>query len=420
MKGLLFTYGLSYGGAVLSLFNPFIGLLIYIAFAILRPQKMWFWSVPEGNYSRVVAIALLAGWLAKGCGCWQFGRARGVVLAFVGYWSLTTISASWAIDSASALKAVEILTKIVLPFLVGITTIDSVKQVKQLAWVIMLSQTYVAYEANLSYFGGYNRLWEEGFGDMDNNCNAIAFVTCTGLAFFLGLDSNHPLHKTVAFASAMLLVHGIMISFSRGGMLALVITGVVSFLLIPKRPRHYLMFAVAALVIFRLAGAEVLDRFWTVFAKEGARDDSAESRLVLWQLCWDLMAKNPMGIGVDQFGFVVAEYGFPAGKLAHSLWLQVGAEVGFLGLGCLILFYGLCVNRLLPIARERTTTPDPWLPVGARMVIAALIGFAVSAQFVSLKNLEVPYYVTLIGATVLRICSRPIDSSDPPVESGQG
>jgi hypothetical protein len=54
------------------------------------------------------------------------------------------------------------------------------------------------------------------------------------------------------------------------------------------------------------------------------------------------------------------------------------------------------------------------------MVIAASIGLAVSAQFVSLENLEVPYYVTLIGATVLRICSRPIDSADPPVESGQG
>src|SRR5205823_14471517 len=73
MKGLLFTYLLTYGGALAALFNPFHGLLVYVCFAIVRPDKMWFWSVPEGNYSRIVGIALLLGWLAHGCGCWHFG-----------------------------------------------------------------------------------------------------------------------------------------------------------------------------------------------------------------------------------------------------------------------------------------------------------------------------------------------------------
>src|SRR5262249_40799608 len=125
----------------------------------------------------------------------------------------------------------------------------------------------------------------------------------------------------------------------------------------------------------------------------------------LWAACWDLMQKNPVGVGPDGFGLVVEEYGFPKGKLAHSLWLQVGAEVGFVGLGLLALFYGLCIVRLLPLTRATRPVPDPWFRVAARMVIAALVGFAVSAQFVSLKGLEVPYYVVLIGAAVLKLCS---------------
>ncbi len=80
-KGLLFTYGLTYGGALVSLFNPFSGLLIYICFAIVRPESMWFWSVPAGNYSRIIAIALLAGWAMHGFGSWRFGRARAIVTA---------------------------------------------------------------------------------------------------------------------------------------------------------------------------------------------------------------------------------------------------------------------------------------------------------------------------------------------------
>ncbi len=408
MKGLIFTYGLCYGGALVSLFNPFVGLLVYVCFAIIRPEHLWYWSVPEGNYSRIVAMGLLAGWAVRGFGTWQFGRARGIVAAFIGYWAWSALSITWSIDRGVARDAVEMLTKILLPFLVGITTINSVRQLRQLAWVIVLSQGYVAYELNLTYFSGYNRLWEEGFGGMDNNSAAIALVTCTGLAFFLGLETPKWWLKGLALAAAALMAHAILFSFSRGGMLALAVTGLVSFFLLPKSPRHYLLFAVAAVVVVRLAGPQVLARFETTFAGAEARDASAESRILLWSACWDLMLKNPWGVGADQFGFVVADYGFRPGKLAHTLWLQVGAEVGFAGLGCLALFYALCLVRLWPLTRDSHPAPDPWCRVAARMVIAALVGFAVSAQFVSLKNLEVPYYVTLIGAAVLKLCSDPV------------
>lgn len=407
--GLIFTYGMCYGGALIALFNPFVGLLIYVCFAIVRPESMWYWSVPQGNYSRIIAIALLVGWAGKGFGRWQFGRGTGIVLAFVGYWLWSAISVLWSIDRGMAYNSVESLTKILLPFLVGITTIDSVKKLKQLAWVIMLSEGFVAYSLNMFYFNGYNRLHEEGFGFMDNNCNAIAFVTCTGLALFLGLESPKWWLKALAFAAALFMAHAILFSFSRGGMLGLIITGVVSFILLPKSPKHYLMFLVVVLLVARLAGPQVLARFGTSFAGEGARDESAESRIVLWSACLDLMVKHPLGVGADQFGYVVTEYGFHEGKMAHTLWLQVGAEVGFVGLGCLVLFYALCLARLWPLAREKVAVVDPWFPVAARMVIASLIGFAVSAQFVSLKGLEMPFYIVLIGAGVLKFNSMPVE-----------
>jgi len=75
--GLVFTYALTYGGALLALFNPFYGLLVYVCFAIIRPEFMWSWSVPEGNYSRIVAMGLLVGWAIRGFGRWRFGGRAG-------------------------------------------------------------------------------------------------------------------------------------------------------------------------------------------------------------------------------------------------------------------------------------------------------------------------------------------------------
>ena len=47
------------------------------------------------------------------------------------------------------------------------------------------------------------------------------------------------------------------------------------------------------------------------------------------------------------------------------------------------------------------------------MVIAALTGFCVAAQFVSLEALEIPYYVALLGAGALKLHS--LGAIDPAV-----
>jgi probable O-glycosylation ligase (exosortase A-associated) len=406
MKGLLFTYVLTYAGALTSLFNPFLGLLVYVCFAIVKPESMWYWSVPEGNYSRIVAIGLLSGWVLHGFGSWKFGRARGIVLALIGYLLWCVVATNFGTDPERSWKFVEAMAKIILPFLVGITTIDSMQKVKQLAWVLVCSEGYVALEFNLAYYSGYNRLWEEGFGFMDNNCNAIALVTCIGMAFFLGLHTKNWSAKIIAFALAGLMVNAIFFSFSRGGMLALAITVLVSFVLVPKQPKYYLAFGLAVALLLRLLGPQIMERFGTTFTDAEQRDYSAESRIQLWRACWQSMLQNPLGIGPDHWPLVADQYGFKEGKEAHSLWLQVGAELGFPGLLLLGLFFGLCLLKLWPFTRERNPVPDPWLRFFARMVIAALVGFIVSAQFVSVKILEHPYYIALIGAAVLKLSSR--------------
>src|SRR5437867_6159377 len=163
---------------------------------------------------------------------------------------------------------------------------------------------------------------------MVNICGAIAMVTGVGLSLFLALAVESWGLKALAAAATLLMVHVILFSFSRGGMLALVITGCVGFVLLPKQPRHYLVFAVFAAAAFYLAGPEVRARFSTIFAESGQRDASAESRLDLWRDCLDVISKYPLcGVGPDHWQLVAHEYGWPRGKLAHTLWLQIAAEL---------------------------------------------------------------------------------------------
>lgn len=410
MKGLIFTYVLTYGGAFAALFNPYVGLLVYVCFAILKPESLWYWeagSMPA-NSSRIVAIALLLGWVFRAFGNWKLGKAWSVLLALLAFLGWTVLSWMQCYHQDWAWGYVEELVKIVLPFVVGVTTIESAKQIRTLAWAIVLSQGYVAFELNMAYLGGFNRVSDIGFGGMDNNCVGIAMNTGIGLAVFLGFSASRWYFKALGFAMAACMSHVVLLTFSRGGMLGLLTTGAIIFFLLKKTTWHYLLFVLAGLLFLRFSGPEVVERFLSTFASAEVRDLSAEGRIKLWRDCLDIMIKNPVfGIGPRHFPLVAPSYGWPFGKEAHTLWLQVGAEQGAMGLALLVSFYGLLCVQLWWLIRKKDSLLDPELRPLAGMVIASLVGFAVSAQFVSLVGLELPYYVGLLGAGVLKLASYP-------------
>ena len=102
VKGLIFTYVMTFGGALAALFSPFVGLLVYVCFAIVRPQFLWAYALPPGgNYSRIVAMGLLAGWALKGFGSWRFGRARVMVVALGGFGLWAVVAMQFAVDRPS-------------------------------------------------------------------------------------------------------------------------------------------------------------------------------------------------------------------------------------------------------------------------------------------------------------------------------
>jgi putative inorganic carbon (hco3(-)) transporter len=411
--GKYLTYLLAWGALPIYVFYPFIGLLAYIGFAILAPESLWFWEFggqAGGGFSFVIAIALLIGWAFQSFGNWKFGMAAPTVFSIVFFLFWTAAAYPLSSNLNVAWPYLYSLFKIVLPFIVGITLIKDVNQLKQLAWVMVCTQGYVAFEFNLTYLRPpyINRVWLEGFNGMDNNSVAIGMVTGVGLAFFLGLGARNLFAKMIAFSSAIMMAHIVLLSFSRGGMLALVVTGALGFLLTPRRPIHYAFLAASVLVILALSGPEVRQRFTSVFADKEERDKSAESRLDLWQANFKVMMQHPLfGIGPHHWPEVAEDYGFEKGKEGHSLWFQTGAELGIPGLLALLAFYLIVIVRLWPYHGEGSAVPDPFYRDSARMVISALVGFAVSAQFVSITFLEIPYYVVLLGAGTLKLLSTP-------------
>lgn len=410
MKGLILTYLLAYGGAAVALFNPFVGVCIYWIFDIVRPQYMFGWAGATGSFSEAIAIGTIIGWALKGFGNWQFGRGRAIVLIFIasGGWGL--LSALAAPDHDVALTFAREVAKRSTMFILAVTLADSRERLKALTWSIVGSAGYLGLEFNLRYLGGFNEVNVLGYGGMDNNSLAIMLVTCLGPAIFMGLYVRPLWQKGIAYACAALIGHTVLLTFSRGGLLGLIVAGTAAALIVPKRPRYVIAMVIALAVGLRFAGPELRSRFDSSFSSEEERDFSAQSRVDLWRDCLLVMQRYPiLGAGPDHFPLVAEEFGWPKGKEAHSLWLQVGAEIGVPGVLLLALLYATSMKRMWPLARGRPSTePGLWAQNAACMVVSSLSGFVVSAQFVTMEGLETPLYVVVIAVGTLRLMSDPV------------
>jgi O-antigen ligase len=404
VKGLLLTYLIVVSGAVISLRKPVYGLFLYVALSVLRPEAIWGWAGDMTGLSRLVGIPLLIGWAFQGFGSWKFGRAKSIVACLLLFTVWSVLSATQAIDSAPAWAALIEFLKTLLPFLLGVTMIQTEKQARQMLWVMVLMQTFVCIEMNQAYLTGYNRAFAEGFGGMDNNTFGISLVTTSGAALALFLSAQTWRMKAVAGFATLLIMHTVLLTFSRGSFVGLLAIGLTALLILPKSPKYVGALVLVGLIAVRLTGPELSARLATTFAPREERDGSAESRFTLWQDCLIIIMEEPLlGVGPQNWPLVAERFGWPRGKEAHSLWVQMTAEVGVPGVLFLLLFYGLTIKRLWPIARRRLPDTDVTSAMVATGIILAIVGFSVSAQFVSVRGLEPPFYVAMAGAVILKV-----------------
>ncbi|MAE64044.1 MAG: hypothetical protein CMJ18_07190 [Phycisphaeraceae bacterium] len=412
--GWLMTHIAVAAGVLAGWLNPIFGLMIYYAFSILRPSDLWFWNEwPIKRLSYYVALSTLLGWLVNG-----FGRSEGLkgiglpvfglvlyLLAGVIAWRLTDVS------EVRAWNALTIQLKIGLMALVTLTLIRDQKSIFTFAYVLTGALGYLGWVFNSQYyFDGWNRIWPNGFGGVDNNGVAMIMVMGVPLSFFIAINSGSKIVKGMCFFSAAMMVHVVLLSFSRGGQLGLVMVGMAIFTVaLIKLPRKHITISMAiVMVMFTLhyAGPEVRDRFWSIFVDPEARDASAQSRLLTWKAAWQCIKDNPLGVGPRNFNLIASQYGLLGQKSIHNLFLQTGADYGIMGMIGLTIFYLSTMYKTFVMTTSRVAKRLEWPRYFGHMVCISLAGFLVCSIFVGMESVETSYVIALIGLCTVSYVTR--------------
>lgn len=331
----------------------------------------------------------------------------GIFLLFVA-WSAASYSASY--EQAKTIDQTIVLAKVLLiTFVIVNVTSDSWRIRMFMIFFLACFALYPARGTLVNFFiVGYRwagrALWNFIYG----NSNDLAALTFFPLALCIAvaLTEKPGWIKRAAVVGCGVLPLMILITQSRGGLIAFLATALVFFLTQSKGKRLRTLLAAAAIgiVIVPFVPKSAWQRFsglkWVTNATTmgyADREGSAEARYAIWRVARVIIAEHPVsGIGLGAYQRAHATYaprvGVPQEAIGfrdtHSTYLNVAAETGLPG-----LFLFLATIGAVAIPTERVRRMAKGTPRATQLLALelGLLAFLLAGVFGSFAKLSFLY-----------------------------
>ena len=257
------------------------------------------------------------------------------------------------------------------------------------------------------------------------NANHLAAVLALGIPFLVGRLLAGPTRRgrALALLALALVCVPFLLTLSRGGLLAGLVaisSTLVLTLLATGRPvrsprrRLLTLMGVVGGLLAGLAGALVATGFQAGLVGNWLRPETLTNRLPFWGAAIDLLARHPLaGVGPGGFGLALAGYAaqwpdLHRVQLAHNGLLQIGAELGGIG----ILAAGWLIGTLILVFHRRWRASRGGERLGLVPIGGALIGFLAANVFdayftFQLVMIPVTILVVMLVAPVAPVTSSP-------------
>jgi len=350
----------------------------------------------------------------------------GVLLAFSTLQAYNPImAAKWSLVSG----------KILLMALIAFILIKHLWQIKVIWLMVLFIVGYISWEINtLYFFHGRLDIFHHGYGNLDNNGAGLLLGMGVGFAYGYATSARYFWQRGLSWFLGALMIHAMLMSYSRGAMLATG-TGVI-WLLIHHRPRIQaaLIASILCIVVSVMAGQEIRDRFWSMTQYE--TDHSAQSRISSWAAGWSLSWERPLfGQGVRNSSQVIRSYsGNKRNRTIHNQFIQTAADSGIPSACAYTAIVALAIISLHRCQRmfktfrndfrnSRIPPPDDTqmqmikeMEQLTRGNLASLITFIVGAMFLSVESVELPWLLMTIAGLMPAVLSRYLNSLVHPQE----
>ena len=410
---------LTLGGValVVLMLNPLLGIHLFVAL-------IYFESILTSKSGvtgmKIAGPIILLGWFLslairreQPFRFDRFNVAMFVFLAWVG------MSVFYALNSDEALSRFYTFVQLVVATLMFMSVVDTVPKIRGVFWSIVI-WTAIATVAGLGrYYAEISRS-VSGFAG-DRNAFAIyanIAIVCTYVLY----QSSRGRGRLVLSALLPLLFFGLALTFSRTGVLAMVLgLLVVGYRIAREKRVASLLVALAVLV---LIAAVLPETFWarvgTIAPSMEGRRESFGTRVDLWALAGQMIRDHPItGVGLGNFATATMRYAhgeyLMSRLVAHNAYISVAAETGLVGVCLFLALHGLAFQSLHRARSAGAMLNDPPLKMMSIAAEGCLIAIMFSALSVSSEGLKYLWLFFGLAASLGRIAaqSRVTESPHP-------
>jgi putative inorganic carbon (HCO3(-)) transporter len=391
--------------------RPEVGAYAWAWISIMNPHRMCYGFAASLPFAQLIAVLTFISY---------FLHARknklpmngGVVLLLMLMVWMTVTSVFSINDPSRVWERWIFVTKINVMVLLSMMLLRGRKQIDEMVWVVVGCIAFFSIKGGLWTLatGGSGHVYGPPGGMLvDNNAFAVSVIIVLPLMYYLHQVSSKKWVRHGLLVGMGLSIFAILGSQSRGGLLGML--AVVVMLGIKSKYPVRSMVALATLVI---VGVAFMPDSWTqrmdtIQGYEG--DTSAMSRIWTWTTLWNVALARPLvgaGFGAEDprifalFAPTGPQFEVFQGKawVAHSIYFQALGEHGFPGLIIFLLLGVWIWWAARGLSKQAMGDPEleAWVPLLMRMCQASLLGFAVGGAFLSLMNLDLPYYLLIFIA----------------------
>jgi len=387
---------------------------LYLFMEYVRPQEMWS-SIAGPPYSKfIIGFAVVAFIMEGRPFRWRLPETLLAVFSVV-----VLASSLVAFSPADSFANLSVFASWVIVYVLIANTADTEDR------FLFFTLTFILYSAKMAEHGA--RAWAvndfafsnwglNGAPGWFSNSGEFGIQMCMFIPiviyFFRSLGHNWAPWKRYAFwAMPTAAVISIVGSSSRGALVGLAAGALWMLYRSRYKTRGFIGVVVLAVSVYWMLPQKQLDRLQSMGV-----DDTSLSRTTLWAHGREMIQEHPiLGIGYFNWSpYSLLHYG--SRLLPHNIFIQAGAELGYLGLAA---FIALIVGTLVLNHRTRSLTKH--LPDGERFMFhmadgldAALFAYLTSGFFVTV--LFYPFFwinlamsAALANAASARVLSVPLD-----------
>lgn len=409
----------------MMLLRPFAGAVIFTVMAFLRPQDL---AGGMALHLRLSLLVLAATGAGLGIGVFR-KREQPLIrlpfLALIGALLVSTwIASHFAVFPDLAFDQWREQCERAAGVTLLVVLCSTRQRLRALLLTLALSLEGLAAISLADPIWDNGRLSGAGGQFRDSNDLALAMNMLLPLLIYLRREEANRWLRAFLTAGIPIAVVTVILTYSRGGFIALAIVALMWVLFSRGRVIRIALAPILAILFMSYAPPAYLTRMTTI--KSYQHDSSSRDRLSSWKVANRIAHDRPWtGVGPGNFTAVYSRYttDFRAPHVAHNAFLQILADAGipalaiFLALLAHSLFSAHIIasrarafrSRLLRGGTEdgaRQAGRITWIEHYAQGLAISLLAFAAGAQFLSRDDFDLLYMVLGLSGAVALVARR--------------